>query len=168
MEVIAKAHIKDLRTQKRIKAVVDTYPIAMLIPFSGLDSKQKNKTFYKSKDKKHQQSNVNKIRGNKFINNTIMGNVQSYQIQLEQLNQLKNNLSSFNLELLIRATDYQIMLNNLYESGLPQETYNKFQAEHLEVVKNTIHQIINHIENASIPFILANIELTMQQIERNR
>ena len=170
MEVIAKSHIKDLRTQKRINAVVDTYTIAMLRHFSGLDDKQSKNTSIKG-TKRDRPQPTSKTKKNIILtseNNIAMGNVQSYQIQLEQLSQLKNNLNSFSIELLNRATDYQRMLDNLYESGLPQETYNKFQAEHLEVVKSTINQMVNHIENASIPFILANIELTVQQIERNR
>lgn len=170
MEVTAKSHIKDLRTQKTINAVIDTYTIAMLRHFSGLDNKQNRNTTIKE-TKRDSLQPTSKTKKNNILtseNNIAMGNIQSYQIQLEQLSQLKNNLSSFNIELLNRATDYQRMLNNLFESGLPQETYNRFQAEHLEVVKNNINQMVNHIENVSIPFISANIELTIQQLERNR
>lgn len=173
MEIIAKSHIKDLRTKKRIKAVLDTYTIAMLRHFSGLDDKQKENPKFKgtkSKSSEGIKSNQTTIRSNKFTNQNfnIMGNIQSYQLQLEQLERLKNYLSNFNLELLNRSMEYQRMVDLLYESGLPQETYNKFQADHLDATKNNIQQIVSIIENNSIPFIMSNIELTISQLERNR
>lgn len=40
-EEMSVAHIKDLRTNRRITSVVDTYTISMLRHFSGLDEKRK-------------------------------------------------------------------------------------------------------------------------------
>ena len=64
-EEMAKAHIKDLRIKDRVKAAVDTYTIAMLRHFSGLDDKQKI-----SKSEKENENKLNSIQNieNLFIN----------------------------------------------------------------------------------------------------
>ena len=177
-EELSVAHIKDMRTENRIKAVVDTYTITMLRHFSGLDEKQhENKASEKFRSentksaKKCKSTEILATNRNSYSftnkNYTTMSNIQSYHIQLEQLQELKNYLNHFKMELQERSIEYQRKVDLLFENGLPIETYNKFQSEHLDITKTNIQSINSLIDTQSIPFILANIELTINQIERN-
>ncbi len=150
----------------------------MLRHFSGLDDKQSISKILKYPiSRKHkslqeinnQHSFITNKKNHKFTNKNqlVMANVQSYHLQLEQLEELKNYLNQFKMELLGRAMEYQRKVDILFEGGLPIETYNKFQSEHLDVTKTNIQSIVNLIDTHSIPFIIANIELTINQIERN-
>ena len=97
-----------------------------------------------------------------------MNTTQIYQVQEQQLNELSLFLTRFNDEIQQTMQDYQRQVDNMYELGLPQETYQKFQIEHIDAVNDLVKQIVDHIESQSIPFIQMNSQRVQELIDFNR
>ena len=64
--------------------------------------------------------------------------------------------------------DYQRQVDSMYELGLPQETYKKFQADHIDVIKSLVDKIVDHVESQSLPFTKQNIERMQELIQFNQ
>ena len=97
-----------------------------------------------------------------------MSTTQIYQVQEQQLAELSLFLTRFKSEIQQTLQDYQRQVDNMYELGLPQETYQKFQIEHIDAVNNLVKQIVDHIESQSIPFIQMNSQRVQELIDFNR
>jgi hypothetical protein len=104
----------------------------------------------------------------KNLNNSNMSNTQVYQIQEQQLNQLSYFLEVFKDEIQDRMKNYQMQVENMYANGLPQETYEKFQREHIEETNALVNSIVGLIEGQSIPFIQGNIQKMQELIQYNQ
>jgi len=97
-----------------------------------------------------------------------MSNTQVFRIQEEQLNELVHFLRNFSTEINERMQGYQMQVENLYNNGLPQETFHTFQNNHLDETRSMVQQIVNKIDGESIPFIQGNIERLQELMNYNR
>ncbi len=97
-----------------------------------------------------------------------MSNTQVFHIQEEQLNTMVHFLRNFSIEIGERMQAYQMQVENLYNNGLPQETFHAFQINHLEETRALVQHITNKIESESIPFIQGNIERLQELMDYNR
>ena len=97
-----------------------------------------------------------------------MTNIQIYQVQEQQLTELANFLQKFDGEIQETMEDYRRQVENMYEQGLPQETYQKFQVDHIDAVNNLVQKIVSHIESQSLPFIRINIQRIRELIDFNQ
>ena len=96
-----------------------------------------------------------------------MNTTQIFRVQEQRLNELSLFLNKFSSEIQRSMHDYQRQVDSMYELGLPQETYQKFQIEHIDAINNLVKQIVDHIESLSSPFIQLNSQRLQELIEIN-
>ena len=85
-----------------------------------------------------------------------MNTIHIYRVQEEQLIELERFLERFKIEIQQAMDDYRRQVEHMYESGLPQETYMKFQVDHIDLVNGLVQNIVDQIESSSVPFIKNN------------
>lgn len=107
------------------------------------------------------------IQTSNKINNSDMSR-QVYHIQERQLTELAHFLNHFKMEIQERMLNYQRQVENMHVNGLPQETYEKFQVEHIDVTNALVQQIVDLIEMQSIPFIQGNIQRMQDLLDYNQ
>ncbi|MBN1971346.1 MAG: hypothetical protein JXR48_17765 [Candidatus Delongbacteria bacterium] len=95
-------------------------------------------------------------------------NKQVFQVQEEQLTELAQFLNQFKTDIQERMLNYQMQVDDMNANGLPQETYEKFQAEHIDEVNAFVQRIVSLIDNSSIPFIQGNIQRMQDMISYNQ
>ena len=98
----------------------------------------------------------------------VMPTLQDYFIQLEHLNQLVLFLNQFKEDMSDKLNEYIQRVETMKENGLPVQTAEKFNLEHIAETANLIRQIQALIEDKSIPFTQTNIEITERLIDLNR
>lgn len=96
-----------------------------------------------------------------------MASIQDYQIQLEQLNELVRFLNQFKEEMSDKLNEYIRRIEVLRENGLPIQTAQRFEVDHVAETGLLINQIKVLIDEKSIPFTMQNIELTEHLIALN-
>lgn len=101
-------------------------------------------------------------------NVNVMPSLQDYYVQLEQLNELVQFLNQFNEDMSNKLNEYIQRVETLKENGLPVQTANKFNVEHIAETANFIHQIKQLIEDRSLPFTHTNIQITEDLIKLNQ
>lgn len=102
------------------------------------------------------------------LNFNYMSTTQIYQIQEQQLTELAHFLGQFKEEIIERMQNYQAQVDNMYSNGLPQETYEKFQREHIDETNALVQSIVSLIDSQSIPFIQGNIQRMQELINYNQ
>jgi hypothetical protein len=133
---------------------VDTYIQGYSEGYREYEKEQLKSNFRKEKNIK---TNSNKPIIN-TKNRNIMSANQSLHLQLEQLEELHFFLNSFKDVIQAKMGNYQNKVDNIYSNGLASEVYNKFQTEHINETRALVSQIINLIDESSIPFVQQNIQ----------
>ena len=123
-----------------------------------------NKKINKTNNKVKKVSK-NQISNN--INNVDMSR-QVLHVQERQLTELAHFLNHFKMEIQEKMLNYQKQVENMHVNGLPQETYEKFQIEHIDVTNSFVQQIVDLIETQSVPFIQGNIQRMQEMIDYNQ
>jgi len=85
--------------------------------------------------------------------------VHKYYVQRDKLVELTQFLDAFKEEINQKMMEYKQRVEYLYESGLPEETRNKFINIHISETQHMVNAINQIIEENSIPFSNQNIEL---------
>jgi hemerythrin-like domain-containing protein len=96
-----------------------------------------------------------------------MATLQDYQIQLQQLNELVWFLNQFKEDMNDKLNEYIHRIEVLRENGLPVQTAQRFEVEHIAETAQMIRQIMDLIDDRSLPFTRQNIELTENLIALN-
>jgi hypothetical protein len=127
-----------------------------------------------SKDKpqkvviENQQTNTNNQSfNNNNLNFTSMSTIQQYALQREKLIELTQFLNQFKEDVNQKLSEYKQRVQYMYETGLPEETYNRFEVEHIAETEQLVNAITQLIEDRSIPFAGQNIELMENLINLN-
>lgn len=118
----------------------------------------------------HTSSVTTPTINNQYSLNTTtnsMPTLQDYQIQLEQLNELVQFLHQFNEDMSNKLNEYSQRVEMMKENGLPVQTAEKFNMEHIAETANLIQQIHQLIEDKSLPFTHTNIQITEDLIRIN-
>jgi hypothetical protein len=112
---------------------------------------------------------TNKTSFSNFNNNSnsINMSVHKYYVQRDKLVELTQFLNAFKEEINQKMMEYKQRVEYLYESGLPEETRNKFNNLHIAETQQMVNTINQIIEDKSIPFTNQNIELVENLIALN-
>lgn len=100
----------------------------------------------------------NQTNNNNNSNAKNMSRQTSFSHQIELLEDLKSYLHGFQERLAIVAEKYERQVNELYEGGMMDETFNDFHDNYVEETKAKIQALINQINDSDIPFVEKEID----------
>jgi hypothetical protein len=184
--VFQDTYIEGYKEGFRIGQTIKAVKGEEFIKDQSINSEQKNIN-QKNQEKESERAGINRkktdlekgIKIKSTIHNTksqlskelkfsYMSTTQIYQIQEQQLTELAHFLGQFKEEINERMQNYQAQVDNMYSNGLPQETYEKFQREHINETNALVQRIVSLIDSQSIPFIQGNIQRMQELISYNQ
>lgn len=89
-----------------------------------------------------------------------MTSEQSLQEMQMALTRLKSELEGFRASLLEQVERYKNIVEKLHVNGLSIEVYNTYLNDYYERDRSYINSLIDHIEEADVPYIDKNLQVT--------
>lgn len=86
--------------------------------------------------------------------------MQSLQLQQMALTKLKSHLVAFKDDLINQMERYRNIVEGLHEDGLSDEVYRTYLNSYYERDRSYVNQLINHMEEADVPYVNKNLEET--------
>ncbi len=116
----------------------------------------------KQETKKSSYSNFNNNS-----NSINMATIQQYELQRDKLVELTQFLNQFKEDINQRMREYQQRVQQMYETGLPENVVKNFEMIHIPETNHLVMNINQVIDDKSIPLAMQNIELMENLIALN-
>ena len=113
---------------------------------------------------------TNKTNYSTFNNNSnfiSMATIQQYELQRDKLVELTQFLNSFKEDINQRMMEYKQRVQQMYETGLPENVVKNFEMLHIPETQQLVNSINQVIDDKSIPLAMQNIELMENLIALN-
>lgn len=111
------------------------------------------------------KTNYSQVNNNS--NSISMATIQQYELQRDKLVELTQFLNTFKEDINQRMREYQQMLQQMYETGLPENVVKNFEMIHIPETNHLVMNINQVIDEKSIPLAMQNIELMENLIALN-
>jgi hypothetical protein len=100
-------------------------------------------------------------------NSEIMASIQQYQVQLMKLEEMVSFLNMFKEQMEQNLNGYKARVQQMYETGMPEEVMRRFESDHIPETANLITQIKMLMDDRIIPYTNTQIEIIRMALERS-
>jgi len=116
---------------------------------------------------KHSKNSYSNHYSTVNTNSEIMASIQQYQVQLMKLEEMVSFLNMFKEQMEQNLNGYKARVQQMYETGMPEEVMRRFESDHIPETANLITQIKMLMDDRIIPYTNTQIEIIRMALERS-
>ena len=120
-----------------------------------------------TKNTKHSKNSYSNHYSTVNTNSEIMASIQQYQVQLMKLEEMVSFLNMFKEQMEQNLNGYKARVQQMYETGMPEEVMRRFESDHIPETANLITQIKMLMDDRIIPYTNTQIEIIRMALERS-